>query len=177
MRIVSIAAALVGILPTLQATTLQKLTVDEMIQKSTAIVRAKVVSSYGAFRGQEIYTHYQLEVEESWKSAGPQQIEVAIPGGVSRGLRQTVAGAPSLNVGSDYVIFLWTSRSGLTQVIGLSQGLFNVNTNAAGDLVLIRPSITELILDRSGHVVNDQSITMTLAALRSEIQQVLGGAK
>src|ERR1700676_3528002 len=109
MRIVSIAMALAGVLPSLNATTLQKLSVHEMIQKSTIIVRAKVLSSYGALRGQEIYTHYQLQVLESWKSTGSQQqLEVAIPGGVAKGLRQSVAGAPSLNVGAEYLIFLWT---------------------------------------------------------------------
>ena len=50
-----------------------------------------------------------------------------MPGGVVNGIRQSVTGAPELKPGQEYVLFLWTSRSGLTQVIGLSQGLFKVS--------------------------------------------------
>ncbi len=177
MRILSMMLALSGMLSALRATTLQKLSMDDMILKSTAIVRAKVVGSRGAFRGQDIYTYYQLQVLESWKADGPQQREVAVPGGAARGLRQTVAGAPSLNTGGEYLFFLWTSRSGLTQVIGLSQGLFSVIQNTAGSAVLIRAATTDLMLDQSGHVVNGSAITMSLSDMRSQIPQVLKAGK
>ena len=44
-----------------------------------------------------------------------------------------VAGAPTLRAGREYVLFLWTSRSGLTQLMGMSQGLFSVERTTAGD--------------------------------------------
>ena len=159
------------------ATTLQRLTMDEMIQKSTSIVRAKVLGSHSAWRGPDIYTWYELEVLEGWKSGGTSKIEVAIPGGVEKGLRQVVAGAPSLNVGQEYVIFLWTSRSGLTQVIGLSQGLLSVKQTESGDAVLIRPAASDLMLDKNGHVVSDNTLMMQLSELRARIQRVLGVGK
>jgi hypothetical protein len=177
MRGLSIALVLVGALPSLRATTLQKLTTDDLIQKSTAIVRAKVVGSRGVLRGPDIYTHYQLEILESLKPGGAPRLEVAVPGGAAQGLRQTVAGAPSLTAGQEYVIFLWTSRSGLTQIMGLSQGLFTVTQNAAGKPVLIRPAAADLMLDQSGRVTNDQAITMSLGDLRLQIQRALGAGK
>src|SRR5271166_6609582 len=117
MRAWSIAL-IAGFLAPLGATTLQKLSMDDMIQKSTLIVRAKVVSSRSAFLGRDILTYYQLQVLEGWKSAVT-QTEVAIPGGAVGGLRQMAAGSPTLKIGDEYVIFLWTSRTGLTQIIGL----------------------------------------------------------
>src|ERR1043166_7988809 len=42
------------------ATTLQRLTMDEIIQKSTSIVRAKVLGSHSAWRGPDIYTWYAV---------------------------------------------------------------------------------------------------------------------
>jgi hypothetical protein len=177
MRIWTIALALAGLWMTGKATTLQKLSVDEMARQSTMIVRAKVVSSSGVLRGQDIYTFYQLQVLEGWKAAGVHELKVAVPGGVANGLRQSVAGAPSLEVGAEYVMFLWTSRSGLTQLIGLSQGLFDVKQNAAGNAVVARPAADEMMLDKSGRVVRDESVLMPLADLRAEIKRVLSGAK
>ena len=37
-----------------------------------------------------------------------------------------------LKIGDEYVFFVWTSRSGLAQIIGLSQGLFNVLPDGKG---------------------------------------------
>lgn len=173
MRILSIALLITVLVAPVHATTLQRLELDEIIQKSTAIVRAKVLGSAGTLRGQDIYTNYQLQVLENFKAASLQPMEVAIPGGEARGLRQIVSGAPVLNAGQEYVLFLWTSRSGLTQVIGLSQGMFEVTPGAAGDPVVGRRATSELMLDKSGHAVTDQALVMRLSDLRTRIRKTL----
>src|SRR5689334_4694696 len=87
-----------GLAGMLSATTLQQLTLDDMIQKSTAIVRARVTGSQTAYfatgHGSDIYTHFQLQVLETWKAPANDQTitDVAIPGGVVNGVRQLVAG-------------------------------------------------------------------------------------
>jgi len=43
-------------------------------------------------------------------------------------------------------MFLWTSKSGLTQVIGLSQGLFAVVPDSAGNSMVIRAAASEHML-------------------------------
>ncbi len=178
MRVLSVTFALAAMLSSVQATTVQKLTTADMIAKSTAIVHAKVSGHRRtALRGHLIYTYYQVQVHRDLEiprfGQASQTLEIGVPGGVANGLRQSVAGAPSLNVGGEYVIFLWTSPSGLTQVIGLSQGLFSVMQDASGNAVLIRPAITGLVLNASGQVVNDQAVTTSLSDLRSQIQQTL----
>ena len=177
MRIGSIALALMSLLNSAGATTLQKLGLDEIIQKSTAIVRVKALGSAGALRGQDIYTFYQLQVVEDFRGTGLRQIEVAVPGGTAGGLRQIVSGAPQLNPGQEYVLFLWTSPSGLTQVIGLSQGLFAVQRDAAGNPAVARPPTSELMLDKAGHPVSDQAVWMQLSELRARIQNTLPTGK
>jgi hypothetical protein len=172
----SLAASIVfaGFVASAWATTLQKLSTDDMIQQSTAIVRAKVTGSYSAFRGKDVYTYYQLQVTENLKATSSQQLEVAIPGGAARGMRQMVPGAPVLANGQEYVIFLWTSRTGLTQIIGLSQGLFAVTQNSAGVASIVRPAAVSMMLNQAGQVVADQPVSMSLSDLRAEIQRVLG---
>src|SRR5262245_108741 len=110
----------------LGAATLSRLTLDDMINQSTAIVRARISGSYGAARGQIIYTFYQSQVTARFKGAEQSTIEVALPGGAADGVRQAFPGTPQLTEGKEYLLFLWTSRSGLTQIIGLTQGLFDV---------------------------------------------------
>ena len=165
----------------LSATTLEQLTLDEMAQKSTAIVRARVTGSrsatLGAGRGADIYTYFQLQVLETWKASGRPASEVAIPGGAVDGIRQSVSGAPTLQPGQEYVLFLWTSRSGLTQVIGLSQGLFRVSPGASREMLAQRPPAAELMLDRAGNPVEDRAVSMQLQDLRARVRQALEAAK
>jgi hypothetical protein len=167
--------ALTFALAALRATTLEQLTLDEMIQQSTSIVRARVGGSRTAYRGAGIYTFYQLAVLETWKSpskSGGGPTEIAVPGGVVEGVRQIATGAPDLKPGQEYVLFLWTSRSGLTQVMGLSQGRFHVHEEMAQ-----RPPAAELMLDRSGRPVEDQALNLRLKDLQAQVAHTLRAAK
>jgi hypothetical protein len=154
------------------ATTLEQLSMAQMIQQSTAIVRAKVTGSFAANRNGTIYTFYRLQVTENLKSTTPASAEVAVPGGALGRMTQSVAGAPELKTGGEYVLFLWTSRSGLTQIIGLSQGAFDVRTSG-GSALLSRPASSEQMLDGQGHPVKDQAATLGLDELRVRVKQVI----
>lgn len=176
MRARSILLAGLAILASLRATTLQKLSLDDMIQQSTGIVRARVVGSHAALRGSNVYTFYQLQVLEVAKAAHPaKEIEVAVPGGTAGGIRQLAIGSPELTTGSEYVVFLWTGKSGLTQIIGLSQGLFQVEKDASGKVRLTRPAPEEPMLDQNGKAVDSQPIgNLAWSELRTRIQRELG---
>src|SRR3954470_6665705 len=106
------------------AATLQQLSMDQMTESATAIVRARVVGASAGFTGSTIYTHYKLQVVETWK--GTPADDVMLPGGVANGYRQSFPGVPSLTMGAEYVLFLWkSSLTGITHLVGLSQGLFS----------------------------------------------------
>lgn len=161
----------------LSASTLQRLSLNDMIQKSTLIVRGTIQpGSSAALRGALIYTHFNLAVTTAFKGSPKSTIDVAVPGGALSGMQQPVAGAPMLVPGHEYVLFLWTSKSGLTQVIGLSQGLFNVSTNAQGQVIVSRNPTVSAMVDASGNSVTDSGLQMPLAQLTAKIQSVLTGA-
>jgi hypothetical protein len=170
--ILAVAAVCQACLP---GSTLQQLSLNDMIQKSSMIVRGTVQPSSPAFRGSMIYTHYQLSVSMAYKGAPGSVIDVAVPGGAVNGIQQAFAGAPTLTPGQDYVLFLWTSKSGLTQVIGLSQGLFIVTTNAQGAVTVSRGAASERMVNSSGLDVTDASVQMPLSQLAIRIQAVLAG--
>jgi len=164
---------IVGMMP-LQCATLERLSLDDLIAKSTAIVRGKVTGATAAFSGPVIYTHYQLQVSELYKGPAQPTVDLALPGGAANGVQQIYSGVPQLHPGEEYVFFLWTGTSGLTQVIGLTQGMFAVSAGSGKDPALIRAASHELMLDRAtGRPVQDQTLNMNLSALKTQITSTL----
>jgi hypothetical protein len=160
----------------LQCATLERLSLDDMIKKSTLIVRGNVSGSSVETAGPVIYTHYQVQVSEWLKGSGGSTVDVAVPGGTANGVRQTFAGAPTLNPGDDFVFFLYTGRDGRSAVLGLTQGLFSLSKE--GDPVSTRVASRELMLDRkSGRPVKDETMVMRLSELRKRIAAGKGTSK
>jgi hypothetical protein len=152
----------------LSAATLQQLSLDQMSQSATAIVRARVTGSSGSFTGSTIYTHYKLQISETWK--GAPAAEVMLPGGVAGGYRQSFPGVPALQTGAEYVLFLWkSSKTGITHVVGLNQGILNVTPHADGSFQVGRPAIGETMLDTAGNQVKDRAIQIRLDDLKTRI--------
>jgi hypothetical protein len=153
----------------LQGATLERLSLEDMISRSTAIVRGTVTGSYAAFSGPAIYTHYSIQVSERLKGGGNGSIEVVVPGGVAGGLRMSVSGAPVLNTGDEFIFFLYTGKSGLTSIVGLTQGLFSL-AKGASDPTATRTASRELMLDPiTARPVKDETLVMPLSQLRSRI--------
>ena len=165
-----------GLMPAVHATTLLQLSLNDMIQQSTMIVQGTAKPSYSAFRGSIIYTHYQVQVSQVLKGTAGTTIDVAVIGGAAEGFRQSYAGAPTLMPGQQYVLFLWTSKTGLTQVIGLSQGLFTVLSGASGQATALRAASAERMLNAAGDEVSDSDLKMSLSDLKARVQSVLAGA-
>lgn len=160
----------------LRSATLERLSLDDMIAKSTLIVRGKVGGSKVAASGPVIYTHYTVQVSEQFKGQSGKSIEITVPGGMANGLRQSFSGAPTLNPGDDFVFFLYTGRDGRTTILGLTQGLFALPGGAEPDPVSTRSASRELMLDRrTGRPVKDETVVMRLSELRNRIASGLKG--
>ena len=176
-----LALVVASSLATLQSATLERLTLDDMILRSTTIVRGKVTASWADFTGSVIYTHYQVQVIEQFKGAPRTSVEVMTPGGIAKGVKSTFSGSPALNTGDEFVFFLWTSKTGITWITGLTQGLFALTPEVTADRVATRSASRELMLDPdTARPVKDTALSMRLSALRSRIAATLaaqGGGK
>jgi hypothetical protein len=170
----------------LQCATLERLSLDDMITRSTTVVRGKVTAAWAAYTGSVIYTHYQIQVSEQFKGTPRNSVEVMLPGGTARGLSQSFSGSPVLKQGDEFVFFLWTSKGGITWITGLTQGLFalasaGAGTDAGTDRMATRAASRELMLDHeTSRPVKDTALTMSLSELRSRIAATLaaqGGGK
>jgi len=153
-----------------RTTTLQHLTLEEMAVKSTDIVRGHVQRGKALWHGSQLFTHYLVFVSDRWKGTGGPVVDLALQGGVADGLRQVWAGTPELQAGRDYVLFLQRTPSGLNLIIGLSQGLFEVDTKAGQ---AVQASTNEAIVNRKGAEMAAAPLRMNVAELRRCVQRAV----
>jgi hypothetical protein len=150
--------------------TLELLSLNDLISKSTTIVQAQVTASSASYTGTVIYTHYKINVLAQWKGSTQSTIDVMVPGGTAKGIRETFPGVPQLTVGHQYVMFLWTSSQGHTYPIGFTQGVFNVLQDSSGNTTVTQMATTETMLaPGTGQAVKSQPISMPLQQLISAI--------
>jgi len=154
------------------ATTLERLSLGDMTDRSMVVVRGMVTAAgAGELKNGVISTHYQLTVSEVWKGTAPAQVDIYVPGGRAQGFLQSVPGAPVLSPGVDYVVFLWIGPSGRPQIIGLSQGLFTVIAGRNGSLFLDRGAVAEMMVDsKTGIPVTPQTVHIQAAELKKFVQ-------
>jgi hypothetical protein len=175
-----IAFLWLGLVAALSAT-LEYLSADEMIDQSTAIVRVRVMGSGARQHGPLVYTHYTLQVLEQLKGRDAERIDIVVPGGAVGGLQQTFAGAPVLIKGGEYLLFLWTGPSGLTHVLGFSQGVYQMTLDSGGEAMAARPASAETMLDpKSSRMIDDQPVRVRLSDLRSRVSSravAMGGVR
>ena len=159
-----------------QATTVSRASFDDLVQKSTSIVRGRVTGSYSATRGSSIYTYHKIQVLERWKGLTATQVEVQVPGGTFQGQQQNFAGTPQLTEGAEYVFFLWTGPSGTTHLLGLSQGVLDVTTNAAGESIVAGQVTDALALDSAtGKATDVEPLRMKLSDFSNRVSGALRG--
>ncbi len=154
------------------AATLEQLSLDQLAQNATSIVRATVAGSYANVVNSTVYTHYTLRVSDNWK--GVPATEVMVPGGVAGNLRQVFPGVPELVPGTEYVLFLWRSSTGITHLLGLTQGLYQVERQSDGTDLATRAKIGEMMLDAAGRKVADRAIILNLNEMRSKVRLAAG---
>ncbi len=174
MRTLSLAGilALTTLLPS-PATTLQRLSVDDLVGKSTGIVRATARPVTSFQRGGMIYTAYRLQVSETLKGSAVATLEVAVPGGDYQGLHQAVAGSPVVRPGVEYVVFYWTGPSGTNYIVGLCQGLFEVHTDPSGEVVLTRRTMSSEVFGANGREP-DHGLTLRWKELHAKVAPQAG---
>lgn len=159
----------------LSAATLEQLSLDTIIQKSTGIVDGTVTDVSTELRGPVVYTRYRIRVSERYKGAAGAHMDVFVPGGRYGTLTQTFPGSPVLAKGQEYLLFLWAGKSGMSQVIGLSQGLFDIKREISGEVMVVRQAAEATVLDSSGKLVEDTPVSLRLREMVDRIQRTLAG--
>jgi hypothetical protein len=169
-----LAFALTAAPSLIQAATLQQLSMDQMTDLATSVVRARVTGVSAAVTTASgtptIYTHYRLDISEVWK--GNPVSEVTMPGGTVNGQHQDFPGVPELKIGGEYVLFLWKSpTTGTIHTLGLTQGIFEVSRQTDGSAVANRRQSGELMVDATGHRVSGRAVQMELSEMKARVRR------
>lgn len=151
------------------AATLERLTIEEMAQQSTSVVRGQVGEARSDRFGALVYTLHGFEVQEQWTGSPIAGLEVAIPGGTYEGLTYRFGGTPELKPGEEYVLFLWTGPSGRTQIVGLSQGVFQI-VRRPEDTVVIRNPVGDTVFAGDSDDNVDPVVRMPLERLAARVR-------
>src|SRR5271165_3716322 len=93
-------------LPAVRATTLVRLSLDQLAAGSDAIARINFASAESRWENGSIWTISTVRVVEIMKGDLPGEISLRLPGGRVGHLTSTVEGTPKFNPGDDAVVFL-----------------------------------------------------------------------
>lgn len=166
------------------STSLQELTLGQMVRLSTLIFKGEVLSKETFKDAQgSFWTHYVIRCDESWKGKlKPQELfELTLRGGVigkgSNKEGQVIHGQVDVSVGQEGVLFLEYTNSGRWVFTGMNQGWYEL-IEKAGDVIALRPNMGSHLhkpIPKQFFTGVEQNLnTMPLKSLK---QRVLRGAK
>jgi hypothetical protein len=151
--------------PPLSATTVQRLSLDDMVAKAETIVIGRVINSQSSWtkNGKLILTQTTFEVQEGLKGVATKTVTITTVGGRVGNAVLHVSGMPSFQPDETAVIFLERSNNYLT-VLGLSQGKFSIVNGEVSN------HLSELTFAGGGASVPTR---MRLTEFKRQIQQRL----
>ena len=126
------------------ATTLVRMSLDQLAEASTEIVRAHVVSQQTAWNPQHtrIYTYTTLALDQTYKGDPPSSPVIQQPGGTVGKTRTFVAGTVQFHTQTGYVLFLERSPADQSKflLVGMVQGAYRIYRDAkSGEEKLVLP--------------------------------------
>jgi len=128
MRIIlSLLLALLFLPAILRATTLARLSLDQLAAGSDAAARVRYAGAESRWENGSIWTVTTFDVVETLKGNLPKEIAVRMPGGRVGHLTASVEGAPKFHQGDDAVVFLQRTRAGGFTVAGWVEGTFRIS--------------------------------------------------
>lgn len=120
------ALALAALSP-VYGTLVPRLSFEELVGQSAVVVHGRVAAIRVAWddERQNIWTHYQIVLDEALKGSPGRTLEIQEPGGELDGMRMEIVGAPRYELGEEVVVFAAPTPAGL-RTCGWGQGRFVV---------------------------------------------------
>jgi hypothetical protein len=165
IRVAAFVAAVVALwivvllLPAVRATTLARLSLEQLAAGSDAIARVRAVRAESRWEYGSIWTITTFDVVETFKGSLPGQIAVRLPGGRVGHLISTVEGTPKFAPGNETVAFLQQSTAGGFTIAGWVQGNFRISRDArSGGEIVTQDSSAFAVFDAATRTFRVQGI-------------------
>jgi hypothetical protein len=129
LRLMWGAALAIVLIPSLRATTIPRLTFEQLTDASETVASGAITQSWAAWDSEHkyIWTHYRMSVAEVVKGARATSIEFAEPGGAVGDLTMAIAGTVTYRVGDRVVVFLSRMPNGYLRTTGWAQGKYTLD--------------------------------------------------
>jgi hypothetical protein len=160
------------------ATTLQRMSVEQMTQIAKTIARVRCISNATIWDSGEIWTMTIFDVQQTWRGTLPAQIKVRLLGGRLGGITSTVSGVPRFSPGEEAVLFLERTQQGDLSVVSWEQGVFRIRrNNRGGDESVTQDTASFATLDPRTRRMQMVGISgMPLSDFRAEVENAIATA-
>jgi hypothetical protein len=171
MRIIFLLLPALGFLPGIRATTLARLSLDQLAAGSDAVAHVRIAGARSRWENGSIWTVAEVEVLETMKGQLPGEIAVRLPGGRVGHLTTTVDGTPKFNPGDEAVVFLERSPAGGFTVAGWVEGTFRISRDPrTGRETVTQDSSAFAVFDRATRTFRTEGIhRMPIEEFRARI--------
>jgi hypothetical protein len=163
------------------ATVLVPIEFRELVTSAAIIVHGRVADVHAEWVDgrRAVETFVTIDAAEYLKGSEGSQITIKVPGGQVGRYRTIFVGAPTFERGDEVILFLKSDGSSLPFVIGLSQGVFHVVSDARSGRQRVTPPI---VMARTG-VDGEQIVRgdparrdVSVETFRDTVLQVLADA-
>jgi hypothetical protein len=158
------------------ATTVVPMSVEELAQHSTHVLRARATESWSEWNADHsiINTFTRFETVSAIKGAATQRVVVMRPGGTVGNVTTKVAGVHHWKSGEEAVLFLRPSGAAdKTMVVtGLIQGDFRLSRTRSGEVAVSNGVAGASALQR-GSVMEYRGSKMLLRELETRVRKVV----
>jgi hypothetical protein len=163
------------LLPNVRATTLVRLSLDQLVAGSDAAARVNFISAKSRWENGTIWTVTTLKVVETMKGNLPGEISVRLPGGRVGHLTATVEGAPRFHRGDDAIVFLKNSSAGGFTVAGWVEGTFRISRDPrTGNQTVTQESSAFAIFDPATRTFRTEGVhRMPIDEFRGQLASAL----
>lgn len=124
-----LAAALIA--GPLYGTTVQRMELSQLVSTSDNIVQGRVESVEARFENKAAFTYVSVIVDDPLKGEPRRAVLVRQLGGKIGALNVSAAGMPRFKPGDSVILFLRNRRDGTFDVVGLSQGKYDIVNDSA----------------------------------------------
>jgi hypothetical protein len=167
--VVVVMAALA--LPAL-ATTVAKLSLEQVVQRADVIVQGQVQSVRSEWDAERrlVFTYVSIRVDESLKGERRQSVLIRQIGGTAGTIQMSVDGAPQFKSGQRTLVFLKRQDATTFQVVGMNQGLYRIVEDSA----VSNMSGTDLLDSKTGEITKPLiDVHAPLEQLKTKIRELL----
>lgn len=128
---------------TVEASVARSMTLEDLVDHSTNIVTGRCLSTTTEWNADwtKIVTVARYAIAEDLKGDAAGEIEVETLGGEIGEIGMYVPGMPTFQTGSDDVLFLTNRGTGAFEIVGMSQGKFQISFDTVSAPPIVERSL------------------------------------